>query len=1476
MICPIKNKKWNAMEETYGVDAYAINRLGGIPSSTSFEGDSPLFQLIYSKVASDVDYYAKKYASYLNGKVREMSPLALTKAFYYRVQKYEGTDKLTEVGLFPTTNTEYKQAVRVPNLFMNVLTELKSKFGIDFNIMDDPDLDFKGHYTNEDGNKLVTINVAHAKLDTLFHEYYHPFVRGIKNNSPELYESLLTQAKTTTEEGLVQKLGEMAAAQYPTSLLSRFLTYVSRLLKSITGYDYNLTGKSTLEEVVQHLLDNKVDVSAENTLMTAYQAKKIYAGAEKIEREKWDVDVIPILKEQSKDVKTSDDTSFYQDLSGNDIAKRLTAFVGDKEEGEFSIRLKDKNSSYAEYEVRKIYAENRLDESANVTVGGKEFTFQELVDKVEKENSSNRLYGKAGHAYFQYLIERDPALKAEAKANMEMYENQMDAAGRHTGDLQVVTKDFETLLKLIGVEEGDRVASEISLISNELTTSDGFKIGTTADGIAQHTNGELTLFDLKFGAITSDMYISRIMEYSKSLNIKDSKLSRAYLELAFRAMIIKEKFPDAKFRSIKLVKVNSKGDHRAMELDLGTYLELINNYYSKTNPTLAASLTEKGMFDVTNYQGTSAVVMKYAKAMEKMSLPVKLEYVENKLKSLTLYSNERSRDSTYVQQERAVLAQLYLELTKMPEANLKRDTDDISGITGQLKNLSDIKHPQVQALHSELNTVRNAMRKEFHEISKKEQELFKDVLLEAAPDTETKSWIKRISTGGLAAAVVAVGIGATPLWLVAPVLVQLYLYRTNSSPKDLFGFMWRQHVGASKGYYLNMGDTYSKNGTEIALTEAQKAYRSYVVETMRDKYKELMQTRAYGTERGKKMKYYEILQKPPELPVDFLPRVPKTTDELRLEQSFNEEWFGLKVRAKDFVRDHFTSFFEENFEGKDEAGLPIRYYGHAGSHSVENSLHSFNVSQAFGQFMGSMMTKEYYDPLYALATGVRDSVNLATDEAGKAKYPNLTQFIDREIMMQIWKDTPRDRVTSADITFTVGKWGAPILGMPVGTKLVVNQHRALSALKQSVSFAIMSFKVVGATFNGVMITLINAMNESKAAIASVLGIPPELVHAKAGVSLAAYNDYKNYIKGTMTGKESKLGKLAEVFDWIPESYDYVATNKNLLYDVTSPGAFSHAFMFHNAVETWGSMVHLSMMLRSVTVENAKGEKFSLWDAYGEDGKWSKGERGVTVVGDSTVKLEGLDAREIKALKRQYEKMHGSYRYEEKTAIEATLIGQFIMQFKKYFFSYLKNLYASPYTDTTVGQYVIDKSITRPDGVPTWKWESEVMQGRLRVLASAVMGSEKFKDYLGVGLDASKEQRLRQVRLLELGNTILWVIGITFAIGFAFDDDEKESYAYKRMLRLRDDMSQGGLPKDFFAAIQQPVAAADKFAKTGKAFFDWMTLQKNKDGSRKGAAELIRNVPVLNNAKQLSDLFSSSSAEQEYLFGIIPKYETSNR
>lgn len=242
----------------------------------------------------------------------------------------------------------------------------------------------------------------------------------------------------------------------------------------------------------------------------------------------------------------------------------------------------------------------------------------------------------------------------------------------------------------------------------------------------------------------------------------------------------------------------------------------------------------------------------------------------------------------------------------------------------------------------------------------------------------------------------------------------------------------------------------------------------------------------------------------------------------------------------------------------------------------------------------------------------------------------------------------------------------------------------------------------------------------------IFGIPPEQYNLNMRTMLRSMADMRGVFKGHMLNKldEDKLWKLAEKFEWIPDNFPYSIKEDSLMSRAAQVTPFSHAFMFHDIGEKYGALWFLSALMRGTKLKNAAGETFSAWDAYEiVDGElvWTKGKRGVVELSPGNEKeLSELDSFEIKNLKRQYEKLQGSYRREERTALESTVMGEFFFQFKKYFYQYLKQWWANPYRDPTVGRYVEAKDINRPDGIPTYQWEAEIMQGRIWVMTDAVV------------------------------------------------------------------------------------------------------------------------------------------------------------
>jgi hypothetical protein len=504
-----------------------------------------------------------------------------------------------------------------------------------------------------------------------------------------------------------------------------------------------------------------------------------------------------------------------------------------------------------------------------------------------------------------------------------------------------------------------------------------------------------------------------------------------------------------------------------------------------------------------------------------------------------------------------------------------------------------------------------------------------------------------------------------------------------------------------------------------------------------------------------------------------------------------------------------------------------------------------------------------------------------TNPDGTQKYKQLTKELDNLIGTVILQEPKEVKLTTKPIVIRPNSKLGKLMGL--GDKpITINQDKALRTLKSGLSFGVMGWKATSAAFNGALITITNAMHLTKGIVGKIVGVNPDDWDADLGKSALGWKDYAGYLKDTMTGNahNNKLWLMAKEFNWMPDNYDYDTGAPDLTYDTTRPTLNSYAFMFHNMVESYGALTHLAVLSRSVKLTNATGEKFSIYDAYDvKDGKlvWTKGSRGKKLGANGIQEdLNELDFREVKSLKRANERMHGSYRKEEQVAISATVWGEFLLQFKKFFYTFLKGLYGSPYNDITVGKYVLNKNISRPDGVPVWEWENEVMQGRLRVLSASMMAmvSKKHRDVLALADDKTKLSRKK--RIAELINTGMWM-AMMYAIFYgllAGDDDDKETYLDFRLRRLLlEDSSMGLLPVDLLNTIQKPVVVLDRVAAVGNAFWDMsaatITGKRTRSGNIPGVKTIANITPILSNAKQIRELLNDARLDTDYIFGILP-------
>ncbi len=1512
MICPNKNsQEWIDLVAKVG-ESRALYMWQYMETAITIPDNNEILDELTAKVNANPSFFAKKYEAYLKPIVgNSTNPTALIAAFYQRLANVKGKlngDVIETSGgnylLFPESQVNVGDIVPIPHALQLVLDDLSARFNIPFRVFNDKEVPWKGKYINDGDAKVVLINLAHASAETPLHEYYHPFVRILSLKNQPLFQAIAQEAaskgdqRSDLEEVVTSYLASEALNRRPSTFLEMFFSFLRRIFK---GKDVDKL--TTIGEVLD-VLSSKIDLSKESTLTEAYEKMDSLmddiATSIGATKHKNAPDYISLLTAEAIKYTTSDSSNFYQDEAGNDVALRVSAFVGDKELGVFSMRNKNLKWSQAEWRAKQIWRgivknedETPIDQiEGTATVDGKTYTFKELLEVVDKEFGRSRMYGKMVHSFMQYALEEDPKLKEQARLQTieyaKIYGEPFTRLETHK-NLKPIWDNLEDIIFQAGIavnigdnkkysnKHKDKFAPEVSLISNLLKDANGNFIGTTADGILQHSNSDLSMIDWKTGHITKDGNTPYLMVYGDTYGLTDSRLNRAYLELTIRALIIKEKHPDVTFREIKIIKINSDGSINNMRLDLAPYLATIGDYYKATNKEVYAELVKRKLLDAKEYEGVSGAILDVMSQIEGMPYEDQLKYLKNKLATIhygkTQQEIERNDSLRKLSNK---YTEAILELEKVAGANIHEATPDVPYWVGTFKNLSDISNPKVQAFHKILLQAKNIISNDKKGYSDKIDALHRDLVAEQGGRTN------KVTDFIAGSAVVGGLLTVNPFLFGAGLLFRAATKRKlGVKTKDYFAFMWKKSTDPARpGYYMNTGNTYEIEGKVYSLTKAQKAYRDFIQSSMASKYNEFASEIVGEDLYGKPMSRALALGIPSTLPEDFMPRAPKDFQEVREEQNFLDGYAGIQTNAQYHTKQYLTSFIEDEFETS-KSPIPLSYFKHTGSKVVESANHTFDVEVAFKGFMANMAYKQQMDSVFDIGVGLSNALHDELDEQSKARYPELSSFVKEIIFPQVLGTARAIDIKSRKWNRKIGKVTSKLTGIPEGTPLVLSQDRIVRMVKSSVTMSVMGFKVLSPVRNAAMIAVQTITQATKRPInrllSNIVGVPPESFDALNinGASEVLTVFYKNKMFGTE--EKSKLWNLAMKFNWLPDDYPYTVNKDSLLSKPIAMSPTSHAFMFYQLGEYMGAMWHLAGLLKGTKVE-AGGKMTTLWDAYNDQGEWTAGSRGMKQLGNGLLQdFTELDELEIKNLKRVNEKLNGSYRQEEKTAIETTVIGDFFLQFKKYFYQYLKVLFASEYKDITVGKYI--KTGSRPDGVSVYQWHSEVMEGQLMVLAygilAGVRGKKAFREYLtGSSVAGSNIIGNHRVRAFATAiNTMGWLAVLMMAFFGGLDDDDEKSYVGKQLKKIIYDNTRGLHPADIFDTAKKPIIAADRVSRVGEAFFTYMFEgvfrgKENKDGWAPGAKTLLRAFPLTASPMQYRDLFKDYDINNDPLIEII--------
>lgn len=1116
-------------------------------------------------------------------------------------------------------------------------------------------------------------------------------------------------------------------------------------------------------------------------------------------------------------------------------------------------------------------------ETDTITVQDKELTFEQLVEYYERQFNTAAAFGKAVHKQLEYHITKDK--KALVELAYIMSEKTMEKDGMVQDAISSKALRFvqnednaNMLISRSGYVGTDKMRAEVMIHSDILG------VATQVDGLYQHDDNTISLVDWKAGsAFLKDKSTIQPMPYSSEVDkFGRSRLNQAKLEVALRALIIKEQVPDAKFRSLKVHHIDRGNLTKApYEINLNEALTVLSSFYKNTEPAKWQQLNDKGLFNYKNYKDFEAegknIIDKYGGHTAKNQIELierEIQLLRNRLDTNT--SVNRTKDKETI----GILSAEILKLKDHTKSEL--DLDEVSekestglgkGFLGALYNISN-KH--IQQYTKLFTKYRLAFLKDQRTERKEADKLFK-----AVQDEFYKS------KGGLKGLTETLTLGTVSGYKYTDVYKFFFEYKDDKSV-------------SIPGFYKKSLETAKKELAEGTMTQAQFNLLEYLDKTWSGTWNDVMLRTAYVDQKsGRNISYAQsigmvddggkkgIVTSSGSLSQHFIPRLAQEYFEMGEQYTgLSKPFKSLYKKLKVFGIRNLTFFEEEEYYNFDQGqgslnAVKVRYTG--SNYSIAGQQHSFNLENMHYSFMTNMYQKKHMDMPLAVADGLKNFYEMKEELEGQQRFQPVISLLDRHIVGTLLEEVgykgTADNLLSEKLTFKNPFYkGQP--GQVQRVKLSV--WKVLMALKNIVTAKALFLKFVGGTFNGLLITYQTITTAAAGSISKRVlrsqGLSDDAVDfslsdlAKGTGIVAGY--FRDILDPTRDKRNNKLYNLLKRFNYLPDNYDY-ASDKKELRMLKSPGLqYSNLFFFHAIHEEWGHSVLFAAQLKKLKMPDGS----SVWDNYNDDGTWKKYKedgslniRGVRKgrTEDQTEYITEITAEEALRMYKASSLIHGAYRSWERSAMETYAIGQWFLQFKKYLPAILFREWEGRHEDFNLGvhKYLMDENGNRIkekaviDGqeveLDVMEWHAAVHTGRVRVLAATLLASIGVKSFRNAQFHGNynfKNLSPRdQVGAITTASGFMFTMLFMLALNSYFEDDEENPWAI-RFGYLASDGLQGFNAREVLRTVKNPLAVIlhlnNLSDALGQMLVSGVTGDFTKEGKLKGSKQLMKDVPFL--------------------------------
>lgn len=1105
-------------------------------------------------------------------------------------------------------------------------------------------------------------------------------------------------------------------------------------------------------------------------------------------------------------------------------------------------------------------------------------TYQEQKRKIQLQG---QLKGDIIHAQLQRFFTTDPATKQALTEKIETLSSQSET--RSDAYNWITRKDvLGKVLDNAGIHLGDsipenqrdKVYSELKVASSEIGAG---KI----DQFIVKPDGRLQITDWKTGAKLKDKYTNTIMKYGTQENlITDNPLDRAKLQVMLYAMIVKAEHPEARFEKLNVMHIPNEWEatrgRNSLNVEVADYLRMIEQYYRNEKPAEYKSLLAKSplIFDPREYNAPrdadyTQEVLNSNQASEAETLQ-KLRLQLQRLTTtveLRIQEDDRERWTPEELRSRDMLMKKILQGSSLVPVNFSGELDskyEISVMTHYLGTINDTHNPYIQAYSQMMNTGKEAARAEFNQ----KQREFKNLLGKVLEEKGMKqNAFERAFK-----------------WVDKQKAFQNLWDEKETTDPD---------TGAK---YVERGLTIKGSEKYEKLSASEKALSDYMAKEMRDIFHEVMVTgknSIVGEDtKGRPMTKLDLYNKSGrgahfEYKDNFIPRVGITHEEVT-QNALRSGAIGHYL--KDAFLRKATDYFENNVEGYNQKdfGLPVRFLGNANTY-MSPDIYSMDLQLAFEKYMEQMTAKKHLDHAWVTGQALHGYLESKRDQNGNPTFKHAAQFLD----FQMKNILIGDRLIRGERAGKLTRHGITVASVD-GKDYNISPLKIYRSLKSGLAANTLWLQPTRSTKNAIQMAYMQSKEEF---VNDILKLSGTKINPKE-LDLSSLNRAGDY-------KEAMSSQFTQLFGNPDQNFVHQLAKSLKLYNVFNEMGVSptdsmtrgarllstHNFAYlYQMPEEVMSVRYALNFLKTLKVESGNYQGKSMYEMYKnafdpKTGAFNLPEdfsRGKIQLQDGTFDtLKGLHPMEIQKIHRGIAKLQGGYRPDEKTAVQATILGDALMMFKRWIPAMTIGQFKSKFEDPSIGQFekVLEsdgKTLKQRDGEDVYAWRARVVEGRARVIGklfSSYMPWSKNTGYHWSDLGTEQKKSAIDLGLSFATWASLLTVGAVL-LGDRKDKDPLKAFTTDMTARLFEQwafttMADSALQPP--AVIKRSLEAGQGFGKLISGGFNQIVGGPDSDtfttkGDRKGASQIEKNIPFWSSWYELQK--EGDNAERQTLWDEI--------